>query len=120
MWLHVELVNVAALELYQKCGYRVVHRDRCWRPPFRRRLLMCKDLSPIQRSRAAPREGGAQVLQTTIDDEAQVPAAERSPSSGQHVPVAPVGTHDIEGEKDLPDRLPTPLLHRHAMEGDWR
>jgi hypothetical protein len=56
VWLHVDQVNTAALELYQKRGYRVVHRDRCWRPPFRRRLLLCKDLPPVLGSRAAPRE----------------------------------------------------------------
>jgi hypothetical protein len=53
LWLHVDVRNTAARELYVGRGYRAVAYRTAW--PFRRQLVMAKAL-PALRSRA---EGGA-------------------------------------------------------------
>ena len=53
MWLHVDQRNEPAVAMYKQAGYKVVDRDRAWRPPFQKRYLMCKTLQPRRRKTTA-------------------------------------------------------------------
>ena len=48
IWLHVDQENAPALAMYKSAGYRVVHSDRSWIPPFQKRHLMCKEVPQRQ------------------------------------------------------------------------